>query len=73
MKTVTAAELSAHAAALLEELAQTREEVVVTKDGVPVARLVPPVDAMRGPMWGTARQVGDLVAPLDEPWECESE
>ena len=40
-KTVAAAEFQAHPLELLEEVAANQEEVVILKDGKPLARVVP--------------------------------
>lgn len=40
-RSMQASEFKARCLAVLDEVARTREEVVVTKHGVPVARLVP--------------------------------
>jgi prevent-host-death family protein len=40
-QTMQASEFKARCLAVLDEVARTRQEVVVTKHGVPVARLVP--------------------------------
>lgn len=52
-KTIPAAKFKAECLALLDEVATTRNEVIVTKRGKPVARLVP-LEA------GTAQRVGKL-------------
>lgn len=57
---------------MLDEVAATGEEIVVTKRGRPVARVV----ATREPpsLHGSVRfNVGDeeLVAPLQESWDAE--
>lgn len=53
---------------LLDEIAESEEEIVITKHGKPVARVVPfarkPVGSVAGCMAGTGLVVGDIVAPL---------
>lgn len=64
--TVPAGEFKARCLALLDRVAETGEELVVTKRGRPVARLVPvePPPSLRGSIvWE-----GDLVSPIDEEW-----
>ena len=57
------------------EVEETGREVVITKRGRPVAKLVPVVAAgardVFGCMRGTVTVVGDIVAPLEEPWEVD--
>jgi antitoxin (DNA-binding transcriptional repressor) of toxin-antitoxin stability system len=45
-------------------------DLVITKDGQPIARVVPIDGADRGPMYGRIKIVGDIVAPLDEEWKA---
>lgn len=65
---------------LLDEVAEHGTRVVITRDGRPVAELHPlePVQpATPRPLFGFAKGTivvhGDIVAPLDENWECERE
>jgi prevent-host-death family protein len=72
---VPAAEFKTHCLRLLDDVAERRGEVVVTRHGKPVARLVaydaePP--ALLGWMAGSVLHAGDLVSPLDEPWDADS-
>lgn len=46
------------------------EELLVTKDGRPIARVVPIDSDDRGPMFGRIAFLGDIVAPLDEEWKA---
>ena len=70
MKEITATQFKARALALLDEAA-SGEEIVVTKHGRPVARVLPaeaPAD-LRG---SVTFHVDDdaLVAPLDVDWDA---
>lgn len=42
------------------------DEVVITEDGEPIARVIPIENPLRGPMYGTITFHGDIVGPLDE-------
>ena len=59
---------------LIDRVQQTREEIVVTKYGRPVAKLVA-YDQVKTPLFGyLAGSVtihGDILAPLDEEWDAE--
>jgi antitoxin (DNA-binding transcriptional repressor) of toxin-antitoxin stability system len=68
-KTVPLAEV-ASLDALLDEIEQTREEVVITRDGKEVAKVSPISDELRGPMFGRIRFLGDIVEPI-EKWDCD--
>jgi len=59
---------------LLDRVQQTREEIVVTKYGRPVAKLVA-FDRTRpglfGYLAGSVTIHADIVAPLDETWDAQ--
>ena len=73
MKTIKASEFKTKCLSLLDEVAKTGEALVITKNGKPVATLVPYGEKRRtvaGLHAGASRVLGDIVAPLDEPWEA---
>jgi len=70
MKTMAAGQFKAQCLRVLDEVRARREPVVITKKGVPVAKLVPADDAspnVFGCMAGTAEIVGDIEAPVVPP------
>jgi prevent-host-death family protein len=74
MSEMGAADFKAHCLQVMEKVRRTRQEVVITKRGVPVAKLVP-ADPPRskdifGCMAGEFEIVGDLNEPLytEEEW-----
>ncbi len=80
MKTIKASEFKAQCLKLMDEVAQTGEPLVITKNGRPVAQLGPvpqlePVASKPSTLFGLHRgQIhikGDIVGPLDEAWEAE--
>ncbi len=72
---IPASEFRAKCLKLMDEVAATGEELVITKRGKPVARLVPVKGERRrlfGPMKGSFKILGDIVEPVLEPgWEKE--
>jgi len=77
MKTIAAATFKAHCLTLMEDVCSTREPLVITKRGKPVAKLVPPDDPARefiGRLKGVIRIVGDIESPVVPPeaWESSS-
>jgi prevent-host-death family protein len=53
---------------------QSRKEIVITKRGKPVARVVPVDEAepqLFGRMRGTVKIVGDIISPIDVVWEAD--
>ena len=71
---IAAGEFKAKCLHLLDEVQQTRKEIVITKRGRAVARLLPveeDVPSIFGRMKGTGRIIGDIVAPTGEKWEAD--
>jgi len=71
---IAAGEFKAKCLGLLDEVQRERKEIVITKRGKPVARLVPVEDAapaLFGRMKGTGIILGDIVSPIDEIWDAE--
>lgn len=57
---------------MLEEVRQTRQHLLVTRHGKPVAEISPYVPRKRdpvNPLKGSILYQGDLVSPIDEKWE----
>jgi prevent-host-death family protein len=69
-KTIPAGEFKARCLALLDEVAETGQPLLVTKRGKPVARLVP-VEAPPG-LLHSVRKEKDLVSPIAEKWDAAS-
>ena len=72
-KTVAVAEFQAHSLEWLEEVAAKQEEVVVLKDGKPLARVMP-IESRRPMTLEELRSLGgeihgDLMEPLEE-WDA---
>lgn len=70
---IPAGEFKAHCLALMDEVQQSGGEYVITKRGVPVARLLPAISERRpllGSLKGTVSGYGDIVSPLDDSWEA---
>lgn len=75
MRTINASEFKAKCLALLDEVAETGEHIVILKRGRAVAEVVPPVSTdQRLPqetIMGTVEIIGDIVAPAlpADAWE----
>lgn len=71
---MAAGEFKARCLSVLDEVAQTRTEMVVTKRGKPVARVVPvEADAapeLFGALAGRIRIIGDVVSPVEDEWDA---
>lgn len=72
---VAATAFKAHCLELMDYVRETGREVVVTKHGKPVAKLVPvPATAPDpfGCLRGTVLRYGDTVSPTGDRWDAES-
>ena len=67
---VRAVEFKAKCLAILDEVAATKKDVVVTKRGRPVARIVPLEASAEGPLEELIVEQGDLVSPIDAQWDA---
>ncbi|MCU0306125.1 MAG: type II toxin-antitoxin system Phd/YefM family antitoxin [Thermoanaerobaculales bacterium] len=73
MKTVKASEFKAKCLHLMDEVAETGEAIVVTKNGQPISRLEPYArrpETLFGALRSAIEITGDIVAPLDVEWDA---
>ncbi len=74
MKSIKASEFKAKCLKLMDQVAETGETLVITKNGHPVAELRPAkrrLESLFGAHKGLIEITGDIIAPLDEDWEAE--
>lgn len=75
-RTIKATEFKAHCLKLMDEVAQSGEEIVITKRGHPVSRLVPCRQTSER-LFGADRDLigifGDIVDSPDVEWEAEAD
>jgi prevent-host-death family protein len=70
MKRIAAGEFKARCLSLMDDVQRTRQTVVITKRGKPVAKLVPVTgakDDFIGRLKGRIRIVGDIESPVVPP------
>ena len=70
MKTIAAGEFKARCLTLMDDVQSTREALIITKRGKPVAKLVPADQGKRafiGRLEGEFRIVGDIESPIEPP------
>jgi prevent-host-death family protein len=73
-RTIKASRFKAECLGLLDEVAATGQELVITKHGRPVAKVAPVEDAP--PLRGSVRFLvsdEELIAPLGDVWNAEIE
>lgn len=70
--TIGAGEFKATCLKLLDEVASSRVPLVITKHGKAVAKLVPmpAPTALFGAMTGSVLNDGDILSPIDVPWDA---
>lgn len=69
---IPAGEFKAKCLALLDDVATSGQEIVITKRGRPVARLVPLEGAAPAGLLGSILYEDDLVSPIDVHWDAAS-
>ena len=73
MKTMKASEFKAKCLHLMDDVAETGEAIMVTKNGEPISRLerysMRP-ETLFGALKGAIEITGDIAAPLDVDWEA---
>ncbi len=73
-RTIKASEFKATCLKLMDEVAESGEEIIITKNGKPIARLTPHRKRFETP-FGRDRHlfgfVGDIITPVDIVWEAE--
>lgn len=74
---ITSIEFKSKCLELIDQVNDSHEEVVITKNGSPVAKLVPYGDednipvSLFGYMKNSVEINGDIVSPIDEKWVAE--
>jgi prevent-host-death family protein len=70
---IKASEFKAKCLAVLDEVERSRQPVVITKRGKPIAELVPH-RAKKRELWGILKDElfieGDIISPIDVEWEA---
>ena len=75
MKTMRAGEFKARCLKVMDQVQKTREPLVITKRGTPVAKLVPadkPDNDIFGCLQGVIKIVGNIELPLVPPEDWEA-
>jgi prevent-host-death family protein len=70
--TIAAGEFKAKCLKMLDKVADERETLVITKRGIPVAKVIPIPSKgdFVGSMRGSVIWEGDIVSPIDVEWEA---
>jgi prevent-host-death family protein len=70
VREATISEFKLNCAALLDEVERSKETIVVTRRGKPVAELAPP---LLGILKGRLEITGDIISPIDVKWTGDEE
>lgn len=70
--TIPAGQFKAKCLKLIDEVAEKRKPLVITKRGKPVAEVIPiPFQGdLVGSMRGSVLWEGDIISPIDVEWEA---
>ena len=75
MRQMAAGQFKAKCLRVMSDIQQTHEEVLITKHGKPLVKLVPvgsnEAPSLLGYLKGTVRVTGDIISPVDESWEAD--
>ena len=74
VRTIKASEFKAKCLKLMDDLADSGGEIVITKNGRPVSRLLPYRERPKSPFGayrGRLEILGDIIEPVGGPWEAE--
>jgi prevent-host-death family protein len=69
--TVPAGKFKAQCLEILDRVAERKEEVIVTKHGKPVARVVPLASKKENLLRNSVTVLGDIVGPILDDWEAD--
>ena len=73
-RTIKASEFKAKCLKLMDEVAESGEEIVITKNGKPVAKLTAYRERPKtlfGIDKGRLEILGDIMSPIDVEWEAD--
>jgi prevent-host-death family protein len=71
---ISASEFKARCLELMDTVHDRHDPIVITKHGIPVAKLVPFEEqrpGLVGSMRGTVLWYGDLISPVDVEWDAD--
>ena len=73
---ISAAQFRSNCFKIIDKVEKTHKEIIITKRGKPVAKLVyykknDDFDPMLGAMAGSGETIADLTEPFEEEWELD--
>lgn len=77
MREISATEFKAKCLHLMDEVAESGDEIIITKKGKPVVRMGPIRPARRKSLYGLfageMEILGDIMSPIDVEWDAMKE
>jgi prevent-host-death family protein len=70
-KSITTGVFKSRCLEVIDNVARTRQPVIVTKGGRPVAKVVPTETRRSQNLLGTVKFHGNIVKPILDKWEIE--
>ena len=75
MQTMAISDFKAHALKVLDKISTSKESVIVTKRGKPLARVIPFQQMKKKNSPGKLIEAkifeGDILSPIDEKWDAD--
>ena len=73
MQTIKIAEFKTECLHLINKVNETNEEIIITKNGKPISRLVPyKTNTLFGLHKDSICSADDLIAPIEDEWNANS-
>ena len=73
---ITAGKFKAQCLKIMDDVHKHHREVVITKYGKPVAKLIGVTTQTKEPLFGFLKDSvvvkGDIISPLEEPWDVQN-
>lgn len=72
MQTIKASEFKAKCLALMDQVNETGDEILITKNGIPVSKLTPVINRPKTLFGNKKNQLtisGDILEPLELEWD----
>ncbi len=73
---ISAGEFKTHCLALMDDVKNKRQTIIITKRGIPVAKLMPTDEvtpSLFGWMKGTVIEQGNIIEPIECIWEATND
>ncbi|MDH2998259.1 hypothetical protein A1D22_10200 [Pasteurellaceae bacterium LFhippo2] len=73
MQTINIHQAKTHLSRIVEDVALTKQPIIIAKAGKPRVQIVPIIDEPKKPIWGFLKYKGNINVPEDFDRFCEDE